>query len=157
MDQPRFAHTGLADDEAQLRLLQFERQPGLGFEHSELVNPADEPFAGLAMGTGRTKGLQRNPGVKWLLPTLGFQRTDRLVTHNVFGQPVRGLPNKDLSRLGQILEPAGGVHDVTHRRVVATCGGRSDQHLAGVDPDPNANGVAVLNRIGNRSINRTIH
>ena len=66
------------------------------------------------------------------------QLAERRVAHGVGGGGVGVRPDDDGARLGQGLQPAGGVDDVAHRGGVAAGPQRADEHLAGVDADPHA-------------------
>jgi hypothetical protein len=55
------------------------------------------------------------------------------------GGEIRGLAHEDLARLRGRLQPLRRVHHVAHGRVVAAGPQPADQHLAGVQPDPEPN------------------
>ena len=55
-----------------------------------------------------------------------------------------GGPDDDLAGLGGGLQAAGGVHDVAHRGVVAAGAERTDEHLAGVHADAEAEASTPL-------------
>ena len=120
-----------------------ERRP----QDHEVVVPADErclrPGAAEARRRDGGDGLPRVDG---LLATLHAQRAERLVPHGPVGRRVCHGTDDDLPGCGDRLEPAGGVHDVAHGRVVTAGAQGPDEDLTGVDADAHPQvgaGIAV--------------
>ena len=99
---------------------------------------AAEPPGAVA---GRSARLDGDPGLDGLLTSTCLHRAQMVVAHDLMRRRVRGRADEDLSGPGDRLQPVRGVHHITHRGVVATGAQRTDEHLAGVDPDAHLDAV----------------
>ena len=148
--QPALAHSGVSEQDDQLRPVPKDRGAHRVPEKTELFAAADEravhpsrPTSGRSeTGSLVTVTLPRtfpgDPPFDRDVPTAGLQAARRLVAHHAGRAGSRGRADQDLTRVGHGLQPAGHVDHVTHRRVVTAGPKGADQHLTGVDPDAQA-------------------
>ena len=102
-------------------------------QHRQLgLSPHDRRPGAPAPARGRV-GADGEPGVDRSVAPLHLERPERLVADDLGGGRVGRGPDDDLAGRRDRLEPARGVHDITHRRDVTA--ERADEHLAGVHAD----------------------
>ena len=139
------AHTGLSHQQHQLRPAVADRAASSVEEHAELDGSTHQGTRRAAPVTsGRAKRADRRPHLLGLLPATRGQVTARLVGDGLRSGTMGRLAHHHLPGSGRRLQPGRQVHHVAHRGVVAAGPQRTDEHLAGVDPDPHADVDARL-------------
>ena len=135
--EPALADAGVAEQEHELGPPPPAGDRERVAQHTHLGVAPDERAASAAAPASRWCGrVHRDPRVDGLVPASHRERTERLVAHRARVAAYVARTDDDLARLRRGLEPARGVDDVAHHGRVAPGTHRADQHLAGVDPDP---------------------
>ena len=83
------------------------------------------------------------------------ERVDRLAQDLLGGERLGRVADQDAAGLGQALQPRGHVDHVAHRGVLGGARHVADDHLAGVDADPQL-GADRRGRVARRRIARAI-
>ena len=134
--QPGLPGTGLAADRdhcaAAARDEAHDRR-----EQISLICPADERDVG-ARARHRCAAVQpcHSPHHLGLIAATNLEIVDGFAQDLGRGSARRFVADVDPTGRRKRLEPSRDVHDVAHRRVVVGTTDATDDHLAGVDPDP---------------------
>ena len=143
--EPALADAGFPEQQHELCAFARQRRVEQSPEQCHLGLAADEQgrTVGVAVAWWRN-GLDRGPRLDGALAALDDERPERLEPDGSSGRLVGEGTDDDLSGSGNALQATGGVHDVTHRRVVAAGPQRADEHLARVDADAHLRAYPVL-------------
>src|SRR3984893_11868539 len=143
--EPGLAASGLAREEHQLRPAAGDRVAERARDQADLESASDARRAGPCPELpGRYDLLHGAPYLDERLTAAQRDKAARLVAHHTRRDRIGLWPDQHLAGHGLGLQPAGGVHDVAHRGVVAAGPQRADQNLTRVDPDAHLDRDAVL-------------
>ena len=154
--QPALADAALALDGDGHRSLPGEREVERGEQRGQFGLAPDKREVPTGVARSRpAEWLEREPRLDRLdAPAHGHQSRG-LISDCRLGCRVGGRPDEHRARRRLRLQPGGQVHDVAHRRVVATGNERADEHLAGVHPDSKTNRLGELvGQLGDGGLHR---
>ena len=140
--QPALAHSGLAEDRDEPAGSLGGRSVDLSVQPCQLLLPPDErgPGAGDA-GRHAVREPEQPVGRDRIRLALQRERLDGLRADGLPRQPPRQLAEQHLPHRRSLLEPRCHVHRVAAHEGLAGARVARD-HLAGVDPDPQADSRA---------------
>ena len=161
--QSRLADPGRADDRHQVRTA-FRDHPAHGLlEQGDLLVPPDERrFDAQRRADAATSRLDRHgpPGGDRQRLALEHRRRQLLVIDDVARGGVGEGPDHDGTRQGDLLQPRSRIDRVAGHDPVTLAAGppQIDQHLPGLDPDPQAQlGVAFATQLAGQLDHGSLH